>query len=347
MFNRTRELLLANGLRQEEVDIFATDTILSRYTEPHRFYHDIRHINGILERLLKETLDHASRRLLAYTAVYHDIFHNPLAPLSERESARIFEGVTLYSDKESIMSKPDMAFITSCIIQTEGYSNPNMMGGEMELFRELDLHLLKGSYEQAVEATDRVAKEYQFVPTPLFKELRTKILSDIGGLLPDERARAIKCTEYFTPDTIVLVGDFRRLTLAHLHDIAKYNKQCSKLVIAKRPTFQKDKNDWKAIDPIYETNISYRANRAGLTQLHSDVSQHRFHEKLRDDLLGLRLLRDQLPVFEVVLFTSTEEDLLKHYSRFGPATIKYLEPNIMSAYDNASKGTLLPFNYLG
>lgn len=69
------------------------DNVLKHYSEPHRFYHNVSHLeNGL--RIYFGLFDHIDRHTF-YAWAYHDIWYMPLSKYNEERSAHM-----LYTDAQ-------------------------------------------------------------------------------------------------------------------------------------------------------------------------------------------------------------------------------------------------------
>lgn len=133
--------------------------ILKMYDEPHRYYHNFKHI----QRMMFDTIDSgiALTDKLFLSIVFHDIIYNPKSSTNEIDSAELFKSYV--DDKE----------VYDAILSTSNHIPKNSLG---EILCKLDLApLYDSSTSQYLEDLYNIFKEYQFVDfflNLLLKELK-------------------------------------------------------------------------------------------------------------------------------------------------------------------------------
>lgn len=137
------------------------------YQEPHRAYHNLKHIEFMLDAL-------KTRHVLTLTlelAVWgHDLIYNPHAKDNEEQSARKFDE-WLKQQKADPALRQD---IQRLILATKHTVLPQQR--DEQLLIDADLAVLGASTDQ-FEAYDRaIRQEYKYVPSFLYQKGRVKIL---------------------------------------------------------------------------------------------------------------------------------------------------------------------------
>lgn len=160
------------------------EDLTTRYSEPHRRYHTMVHVQDCLDKLAAcDDLDADERRLLEAALWFHDAIYDPTRNDNEAESARLAE------DRLAAMGEP-AAFITEVsrlILLTAGHTVApgDRLGARLV---SIDLSIL-GANPAAYDAyADAIRFEYCHVPEPLYRAGRAAIMGrfvESETLFPD------------------------------------------------------------------------------------------------------------------------------------------------------------------
>ena len=131
------------------------DKIEKRYSESHRFYHTIEHINFLLTEIDKLTLPEKDNEILILSALFHDIIYIPGSKTNEKDSAELLLNNSEYSD--------DIQEIYDIIIDTFTHTPKTELS---EIFCDIDMMSISHTtYDELKVGTDNVYKEFvQFFP---------------------------------------------------------------------------------------------------------------------------------------------------------------------------------------
>lgn len=156
------------GLTEPASDVFAA--LRDRYAEPHRAYHTARHIDECLMHLdlVREQCQRPAEIEIALW--FHDAIYDPQATDNERRSA---EWAT--RELESAGAAQNLsASIESLILITQHNAIP--VAHDEQLLVDIDLSILGASRERFFEYEDQIRFEYSWVPDPIFRRERAKVL---------------------------------------------------------------------------------------------------------------------------------------------------------------------------
>lgn len=167
------------------------------YTQPHRHYHNLEHINKCLAEL--ENIKNIGLSSNSYffeglteAIWFHDAIYNPFSKFNEEESAALYRNYvkSLYNsitDQELLVSR--------AILSTKShhlFRNINI-SCESELFigilLDIDLSSLGKDYDEFCVNGENIRKEFYFVPEETFYKNRIKFFEN---MLARERI-------YYTP----------------------------------------------------------------------------------------------------------------------------------------------------
>jgi len=144
--------------------------LLGRYSEPHRAYHNVEHLNDCFRRFdeVHGLARYPAEVLLALW--FHDAIYDTRASDNEAESARWAREVVVSSGG----SPTSASRINDLILATRHDSSS--IRGDAALVADIDLTIL-GAPPERFQVYDRqIRQEYAWVPEPDFREARLQIL---------------------------------------------------------------------------------------------------------------------------------------------------------------------------
>ncbi|GEM85115.1 HD domain-containing protein [Meiothermus hypogaeus] len=138
------------------------DDLLVRHTEPQRFYHNLAHLNTLLELL-------PAKPHLEFAVWFHDAVYDPTRTDNEAQSAGLAQESLLRLGVEpSLIQK-----VTHIIRATQDHQSDDP---DTALFLDADLSIL-GAEPKIYRAYARaIRQEYAWVPEALFLERRARLL---------------------------------------------------------------------------------------------------------------------------------------------------------------------------
>jgi predicted metal-dependent HD superfamily phosphohydrolase len=146
------------------------DNLVSRYSEKHRAYHNLTHIN----RCLKE-FDGVSGRLTNPALVeasiwYHDAIYNTRSDRNEEDSAllakRDLAALGINTDAVNI--------IHQLILSTKHNDKPD--DPDARYLIDMDISILGASTNAFQKYEHDIREEYKWVPIRLYRKMRSEIL---------------------------------------------------------------------------------------------------------------------------------------------------------------------------
>lgn len=198
-----------------------TPDLLSRYNEPHRFYHTIEHIEDILKKLNAKGLDKHDELFLA--AVFHDIVYNPKSKTNEEDSAALF----LTESKNSSLSSDQKNHIKQLILDTKSHQ-PTVKYSEE--FITIDLSVLDGNMGELITYENKIFKEFQFVDYKIYKQKRIEVLNHFNK--NGKLTGLIDYVNTIQPKIAVFAGSFNPFHKGHYNVLQKAERLFDKVIIA-------------------------------------------------------------------------------------------------------------------
>jgi predicted metal-dependent HD superfamily phosphohydrolase len=148
-----------------------------RYSEPHRFYHALKHIEFMLAR--RDEVSHLFKNPIAvdFAIWYHDAIYDPTQKDNELRSADLF-----LEHHSSYLDLFHQGYTVDLILATIAHRIPphktDDFNTDCALFLDLDLSSLGTPWEEFIQNTYDIRKEYCHVPDELFNEGRGAILEN-------------------------------------------------------------------------------------------------------------------------------------------------------------------------
>lgn len=141
------------------------------YRQPHRRYHNLRHLEQVLASLGAFGPPLAEHPAAAWAAIYHDVVYEPLLPGNEAKSAdwaaadlaRLGASATLIEEVRGLI------LATANHLQVEAQ-------GDLATFLDCDLLILASTPEEYDQYRKAIRAEYQEVPDELFRTGRRAVL---------------------------------------------------------------------------------------------------------------------------------------------------------------------------
>jgi predicted metal-dependent HD superfamily phosphohydrolase len=170
--------------------------LIEKYSEEHRFYHNLSHIRAMLEAAEKfkdKFADYDSVRLAVW---FHDAIYEPKVRTNEAESAALAVNILAQLN----VPKAQIERVEKMILATEKHDATGL-DADGKLFLDMDLGILGAGAKVYKRYAEAIRQEYSFAPENLYRERRREVLraflhrefiyytNDLRGLL-EERARA-------------------------------------------------------------------------------------------------------------------------------------------------------------
>jgi predicted metal-dependent HD superfamily phosphohydrolase len=150
-------------------------TLLS---QPHRYYHNINHINFCLGELEKCDVNHMTRRIVTYAIWYHDAVYNPYSVENELQSEELF-----YRQHRTptIFSFEEFDAIGRAVRATASHTTHQYLWDDYptQLMLDIDLAGLGQSWENFDHNSEMIRLEYAHIDDETFTYNRIKFLGAI------------------------------------------------------------------------------------------------------------------------------------------------------------------------
>lgn len=138
------------------------DDLLTRHTEPQRYYHNLVHLDTLLGLLPTEPD-------LEFAVWFHDAVYDPTRADNEAQSALLAE-----QSLEHLGVAPQLIqTVVSIILVTQNHQTHDP---DTALFLDADLSILGADHKTYQAYAQAIRQEYAWVPEALFLERRAAVL---------------------------------------------------------------------------------------------------------------------------------------------------------------------------
>lgn len=153
-------------------EIVDTD-LVARYSEPHRVYHTLRHIEDCLKELEVVRCFARNPDAVEMALWYHDAIYDTRSIKNEEESAKLFREMAINASlPEAFISQ-----VVNLILATKHVKVPRV--SDAKLLVDIDLSILGQPQGKFNEYEEQIRKEYEWVPLEAFILGRSKILKSL------------------------------------------------------------------------------------------------------------------------------------------------------------------------
>jgi predicted metal-dependent HD superfamily phosphohydrolase len=148
------------------------DDLLARYSEASRAYHTTQHLEECLEQFALAS--HLSSRSgeVQVALWFHDAIYDTRSPQNEERSAAWATEVLAAAGAPTEVQLR----VSDLVLATRHNAEPKSVDARLTV--DIDLSILGASPSRFDEYEAQVRREYSWVPDPIFRQARTKILRE-------------------------------------------------------------------------------------------------------------------------------------------------------------------------
>jgi pantetheine-phosphate adenylyltransferase len=220
-----------NHIKERIQSLFFPESVVTRYMEPHRYYHNAGHLQQVLESLGKEIKDDE----LFLAAVYHDAVYDPKKNDNEEKSAALF----LSDASSTSLSSTQKENIRRYILDTKTHTASD---SKSQILIDADLNILNQSFEKLIAFEHQIFREFQFVDYKTYQEKRLEVLQGLNKT--GNLTSLIEYVNYRKPLIGVFCGSFNPFHKGHYNVLQKAEKIFDKVIIAFGKNPEKDGRNW-------------------------------------------------------------------------------------------------------
>lgn len=150
------------------------ESLIERYSEPHRAYHTLQHIGECFEQLYC-VRDASQSDAVGLALWFHDSIYDPHASDNEARSA---EWARVVLTKSSAPNRVIDA-VERMILATKHDAEPQEH--DVQLVVDIDLSILGADEGRYLEYEEQIRREYEWVEESAFRRGRLKVLQTFLG----------------------------------------------------------------------------------------------------------------------------------------------------------------------
>lgn len=163
--------------------------IESHYSEPHRFYHTLKHVDDMLRQRVEFGHLFSDKITVDLAIFFHDVIYNPASKSNEEDSAALF--VDLFS-KHGHSDIVDVEKVVAFIIATKAHRVHMSRDDDLKLFVDIDMSILGSDRDKYAMYAANIRKEYRHIEHHEYCSGRAAFLqltlaltdSEVGDQLP-------------------------------------------------------------------------------------------------------------------------------------------------------------------
>jgi predicted metal-dependent HD superfamily phosphohydrolase len=152
------------------------NTLVGRYSEPHRHYHTISHVGAMIACLDAQQVNIKDSAAVELAIFFHDWIYEPQSGSNETESVLAFQDyateIRLDKDLRDKVVRLVEATVKHGVLEHIPYDER----GDMELFLDFDMEVLSREWEEYTIYADQIRKEYSCFTDQEYGSGRTKVL---------------------------------------------------------------------------------------------------------------------------------------------------------------------------
>ncbi|TGL87600.1 hypothetical protein EHQ68_07230 [Leptospira congkakensis] len=146
--------------------------IETRYSEPHRAYHNLNHLYQMLGEFEKVKTRLEDSEMVLFALYYHDLIYNPNSKSNEEGSAKIAE------ERLSQLGivKERIGICLRHILATKSHRLGESYNPDTKYFLDMDLSILGSDEKLYLEYTKNIRKEYAIYSDDDYRKGRIQVL---------------------------------------------------------------------------------------------------------------------------------------------------------------------------
>ena len=165
------------------------NTLLSMWNESHRHYHNLNHLNDLIEQINenKSKFSEKEYEKLMLAAIFHDCVYDPMSSTNEEDSANFLMECVV--DK----SNSDILDVKQIILDTKTHNSTTPLS---ESFNKFDMSIVERDFSELLEWENGIHEEFSVYPKEEYKEGRVKFLESLLDKYTHNTENLLKLIDY-------------------------------------------------------------------------------------------------------------------------------------------------------
>lgn len=147
------------------------DELVEKYSEPHRTYHTLEHVEAMLQTLREFEARLVSPSTVYTAAFFHDAIYDVMSTTNEKDSA---EMAVVFLNQNSVPMSVSTT-VESLILATAAHFDPTETT-DSDWFLDADLAILGSEPERYAWYVSAIRDEYAIIPDDQFRAGRQRFL---------------------------------------------------------------------------------------------------------------------------------------------------------------------------
>lgn len=145
--------------------------IITCYSDKKRHYHNLKHLENMFSEMREAEYHFADFNLAVLALFYHDMIYDAMKQDNEQKSAE------LTGKRLSALGIPQKEIIDcqNLILATKSHTASD--DKDINLFTDADLSILGKGWDEYLEYSTNIRREYSIFPDTMYKSGRKKVLS--------------------------------------------------------------------------------------------------------------------------------------------------------------------------
>ena len=165
------------------------NTLLSMWNESHRHYHNLNHLNDLIEQINENKSKYSEKEYekLMLTALFHDCVYYPTSSTNEEDSAKFL--IECAVDK----SNSDILEVKQMVLDTKTHKSTTPLS---ESFNKFDMSIVERDFDQLLEWETGISQEFSIYTKEEYKEGRVKFLESLLDKYTHNTDNLLKLIDY-------------------------------------------------------------------------------------------------------------------------------------------------------
>ncbi len=145
------------------------------YSDPGRHYHNLRHVQNLLDTVDQYTALMADREVVELAVWFHDAVYDYRSSENEARSAELARQF-LACTSLNPARQAQVVYLIEC---TAHHTAPHAPAPDLDFFLDADLQILGAAEADYAEYAHQIRQEYRLVPAVLYRRGRRQVLEQL------------------------------------------------------------------------------------------------------------------------------------------------------------------------
>lgn len=159
------------------------EEVLDRWREPHRGYHNLDHLNDLIDQIEKDlgVISVEERDKLLLVALFHDVIYEPTKTDNVEKSAAF---MLAYCEDKALVKD-----VYQAILDTKYHKSNEPLS---ERFNRYDMNIVERDFDSLLRWEHGIRKEYSMYSAEEYQQGRVKFLESLLDQYPENRNNLVQ-----------------------------------------------------------------------------------------------------------------------------------------------------------